>query len=560
MILTSAITSRPKRTSTRGNQMGELNQENREEATQASNNQTSDHVGGNKTTAGDIKDSTGVAIGPGARASVTTINYLRSKPIIIALAILAIILIGLFLIPRLVPGSEQPVIVSEVEGPIEVVLPTATPTPIPSSTSAPFAPAAENEALIVILPFYITSSGSSDAHNLIYEAVEEKIQELGLENVRVEIDPNVILELSEREAAQELGESYGASMVIWGTETRTSVNVNFLNIKELHIPASDEQVQVLAPDTLVGAKFVEGHLPGQLTFLALFAIGQAISAEGKLTEAIPVMEEAVANLSEGLIAEESASADSAAAAYSRLGWLYHNSPTQDYRKARDAYEKSLTFDSTIGSTLGNLGNIYLVKEGQYEKAKDYYEQALAIARVADDYAVERAAIGNLGSVYLKLEQYEKAKDYYEQALDIAQETGDRTGEGFWLGKLGNIYLMKEGQYEKAIDNYEQALDIAQETSDRTGEGRQLGNLGRVYQGQGEYEKAIDYYEQALAIAQETGDDEGEGFWLGELGRVYQGQGEYEKAKDYYEQALDILEGTYLPLAEYYQQLLDEVTR
>ena len=51
--------------------MSDFKQGNQEADKQADNGQAGDQVGGDKTTVGDVKDSTGVAIGPGARATVT---------------------------------------------------------------------------------------------------------------------------------------------------------------------------------------------------------------------------------------------------------------------------------------------------------------------------------------------------------------------------------------------------------------------------------------------------------------------------------------------------------
>jgi tetratricopeptide (TPR) repeat protein len=53
---------------------------------------------------------------------------------------------------------------------------------------------------------------------------------------------------------------------------------------------------------------------------------------------------------------------------------------------------------------------------------------------------------------------EKAIDYYEQALAIAREIGHRQGEGNHLGNLGNAYRAL-GQVEKARKCLQQSLAI-----------------------------------------------------------------------------------------------------
>ena len=73
-------------------------------------------------------------------------------------------------------------------------------------------------------------------------------------------------------------------------------------------------------------------------------------------------------------------------------------------------------------------------------------------------------LGSLGILYFQIGSYEKAIQYHEKALVIAKEIGDRRGEGADLGNLGSAYRYL-GQVEKAIEYYEQALVIGKEIKD-----------------------------------------------------------------------------------------------
>ena len=66
--------------------------------------------------------------------------------------------------------------------------------------------------------------------------------------------------------------------------------------------------------------------------------------------------------------------------------------------------------------------------GQYDKAREYQEKALAIRIEIGDRDGEAKSCGNLGTLFQSLCQYDKAREYQEKALAIKIEIGDRDGE------------------------------------------------------------------------------------------------------------------------------------
>ncbi|MEK6324981.1 MAG: tetratricopeptide repeat protein, partial [Acidobacteriota bacterium] len=228
-------------------------------------------------------------------------------------------------------------------------------------------------------------------------------------------------------------------------------------------------------------------------------------------------------------------------ALNNLGNAYES--LSRYEKAIEYYEQALAISRELkdrageGGALNNLGNTYR-RLSRYEKAIEYFEQALSIAREAKNRAGESNALNNLGLAYDSLSRYEKAIEYFEQALAIRRDLKDRAGEGSALNNLGGAYLSLS-RYEKAIEYFEQALAILREVKDRAGEGGALNNLGNAYDSLSRYEKAIEYYELALAILREVKDRAGEGTTLNNLGGAHYYLSRYEKAIEYYDQALAI---------------------
>ncbi|RDJ94283.1 GntR family transcriptional regulator, partial [Lacticaseibacillus rhamnosus] len=63
---------------------------------------------------------------------------------------------------------------------------------------------------------------------------------------------------------------------------------------------------------------------------------------------------------------------------------------------------------------------------------------------------EANALGNLGAVYGRQGHYEQAAEYLQQAIVIHREVGDRIGEAYALDQLGVVYG-RQGCYEQAAD-------------------------------------------------------------------------------------------------------------
>ena len=59
-----------------------------------------------------------------------------------------------------------------------------------------------------------------------------------------------------------------------------------------------------------------------------------------------------------------------------------------------------------------------------EKAKEYYEKALAISKEIGDRQGEATVYGNLGNRSRDLGEYGKAKGYYSRALAISKKIGN----------------------------------------------------------------------------------------------------------------------------------------
>ena len=235
----------------------------------------------------------------------------------------------------------------------------------------------------------------------------------------------------------------------------------------------------------------------------------------------------------------------------------------DYEKAKKYYEQALAIRRAIhggdnhpdvARSLNNLGAVFY-SQGQYEKAESHFKQALAIDRAihgGDNHPDVARSLNNLGSVFDAQSQYEKAESHHEQALAIyrAIHGGDNHPDvAASLDNLGGVFT-KQGQYEKAQSHREQALAIRRAIhggDNHLDVALSLNNLGNVFSKQGQYEKAQSYHEQALTISRAIHGEDNHfvvAASLHNLGNVFDEQGQYEKAENHHEQALAIFRVIY----------------
>lgn len=115
-------------------------------------------------------------------------------------------------------------------------------------------------------------------------------------------------------------------------------------------------------------------------------------------------------------------------------------------------------------------------------------------------------------------QYDRAKHYYQQALKKNQRNADS-----W--HLLGVVSLQKGDYQNAEANILRAIRIS------PNEVEYHNNLGLVYRGKGEFQKAIESYRHALAIAPSQTD------LLNNLGVIYLEQKNYTEAEKHFRQAL-----------------------
>jgi len=92
------------------------------------------------------------------------------------------------------------------------------------------------------------------------------------------------------------------------------------------------------------------------------------------------------------------------------------------------------------------------RQNMYAEAKQLLERPIPVKQTTDK-RIEACAHGELGTVLHSVGEYVKAREYYEKALAISMEIGYKSVEGARCGKLGTVFKFL-GEYAKARECYE----------------------------------------------------------------------------------------------------------
>jgi tetratricopeptide (TPR) repeat protein len=129
------------------------------------------------------------------------------------------------------------------------------------------------------------------------------------------------------------------------------------------------------------------------------------------------------------------------------------------------------------------------------RAREFYAQA-------GDRVREAEALNDAGVVCIQLEEWDRAKDYLDEALTIREALGERSAQGMSLGNLGMLY-QRMGDKEQAAQAYEQSIEIFRELGEGRNEkavARQLSSLklkkGKFLEALGDYPVGGEEEEEA----------------------------------------------------------------
>lgn len=219
----------------------------------------------------------------------------------------------------------------------------------------------------------------------------------------------------------------------------------------------------------------------------------------------------------GLIARKQGDYDKAKSWYEQARGLFQD---------RDAYLNEER--QVLIQVLNGLGIVHR-QQGHFDESKACYERALTLSRTSDNRMGEAEALNNLGVTAFYQRCFDEALTYYRQALDIRRTIGDRAGEVESLGNLAQT-VRDQGDYGQAKSYLSEALDTYQAIGDRWGEINTWNDLSILHHELGDLSTAQTCLQQGMALAREVGDESGQAYLLCNLGQVLCDEGKLNAAE------------------------------
>ena len=138
------------------------------------------------------------------------------------------------------------------------------------------------------------------------------------------------------------------------------------------------------------------------------------------------------------------------------------------------------------------------------------------------------ALDGAGVLAYNQGDYNHAKDFFVESLALQRALGDKAGVAYTLSCLGAV-LQYQGDFPVAVAFQEESLDLFRELGDKRGIATTLNSLGTIAQAEGDYERAAVLHQENLAVRREIGDKRGVAVTLNNVGVVALYQEDYAAA-------------------------------
>ena len=225
--------------------------------------------------------------------------------------------------------------------------------------------------------------------------------------------------------------------------------------------------------------------------------------------------------------------------YEKLGSAYHG--LYEYEKAIQYYNEALTLAIQLEDCYRQrvvYVNLGLINNNlkKFQEAITNYQKALGFAQMLKNETIEKMVCKELAKTYKAWGNHRYALQYYKRALELSNRSpgSDLIEKRYYMYNIGAACHCI-GSFHESLNYYRTVLEISNSIVPNE-EGEAYSGMGNVYCSLGDFQKAIDCHTKHLNMAT---NDEGKGIAYSGLGAAYFHLGEHEKAIENYQKYLEI---------------------
>lgn len=210
------------------------------------------------------------------------------------------------------------------------------------------------------------------------------------------------------------------------------------------------------------------------------------------------------------------------------------------QKAWQIFEQEQVEAKWLATTLDLLGGM-AEKQGLYQQAESYYQQAIELLRPGRELTILTRTLNHLANNYQLANKAEQALAVYEEVRDLVAITNNLQDKIALYISLGSLYFSL-ARIEEAGRTFESCLeDGSYRFTPPMFQANLYNNLGNVRFKQQLLPQAKHYLEQAVSIYRQVDNDVYLANSLLTLSDVLAGLSEVETAKQQWQEAITLLE-------------------
>ena len=167
--------------------------------------------------------------------------------------------------------------------------------------------------------------------------------------------------------------------------------------------------------------------------------------------------------------------------------MFHKQALSYFKKTKDTFYKSKCYNS--------LAVTYRKLNLEKEAFKNYLI-GLKLSEMLNNKRGMSIALNGIGNVFLNTEQYNKALDYFKQAIAVEKGQNNLKNKEYGFANIGEVFLAKK-EYDSAFVYFNRSLELAKKHPRKENLAIKHTLFGKYYEKIKDHNKAVELYKKSI---------------------------------------------------------------